>query len=53
MDAAEAEGVAGARSIREGIYEFKTTDNEPYVGQSGNIDQRLQRHVENGKLNAE
>lgn len=34
----------------EGVYEFTDTSGKKYVGQSGDIDKRIQQHVKNGKL---
>jgi RHS repeat-associated protein len=38
--------------VEEGIYEFTATSEKVYVGQSGNISQRLLQHVRSGKLAA-
>ena len=40
-------------AAREGIYEFTGRTGRPYVGQSGSIEQRLQQHLNTGKLPAE
>jgi hypothetical protein len=41
-----------ARVIEEGIYEFTATSGNLYVGQSGQITQRLLQHIRSGKLAA-
>jgi hypothetical protein len=44
-----AEGYLTPRAV-EGIYEFRAASGLPYVGQSGNILLRLERHLASGKL---
>ncbi|HET6550098.1 MAG TPA: RHS repeat-associated core domain-containing protein, partial [Solirubrobacter sp.] len=44
---------AHERQITEGIYEVVTKEGLPYVGQSGNIEQRLAQHVRSGKITQE
>lgn len=39
-----------AQEITEGTYEFTAKSGKIYVGQSGNISQRLQQHIKSGKL---
>lgn len=39
-------------AIEQGIYEFAAVSGKTYVGQSGNISQRLLQHVRSGKLAA-
>ena len=36
--------------ITEGIYEFTSKSGKTYVGQSGNIAERIEQHVASGKL---
>ncbi|MBA2750432.1 MAG: hypothetical protein H0U45_17310 [Tatlockia sp.] len=50
VDAARAADNATGNAVREGIYEFPATSGKPYVGQSGNIDGRLEQHIRSGKL---
>ncbi len=48
--------VRGARAgeqATEGIYQVMTKEGLPYVGQSGNIPERLARHVSDGKITQE
>ncbi len=48
-----AELIGAARKgsqATEGIYEFTATSGKTYVGQSGNIPQRLEQHIASGKL---
>ncbi len=45
--------VRAGREATEGIYEVMTREGLPYVGQSGNIDQRLAQHVASGKITQE
>jgi hypothetical protein len=50
-----AKAVAGgavASTANEGIYDVATLTGERYVGQSGNITQRLAQHVSDGKITA-
>ena len=45
-----SEGKAAA--VEQGVYEFTATSGKVYVGQSGNISERLLQHVRSGKLAA-
>lgn len=37
-------------NVTEGIYEFVDSTGKKYVGQSGNIPERLKQHEKSGKL---
>ena len=41
---------SGARVASEGIYDFTAASGRTYVGQSGNIAERLVQHTASGKL---
>ncbi len=43
-------GPKATQEIAEGIYEFTARSGKPYVGQSGDINRRLQQHIKSGKL---
>jgi hypothetical protein len=46
-------GVAAERGLaNEGIYQFTASSGKTYVGQSGDIAARLERHIATGKLPA-
>ena len=48
-----AKALLGSRAaVEKGIYEFTAASGKVYVGQSGNISQRLLQHVRSGKLAA-
>jgi RHS repeat-associated protein len=42
--------LARTNGIREGIYEFISSNGQKYIGQSGNIYSRLMQHIQQGKL---
>lgn len=44
--------VKGTKKITEGIYDFHATSSKRYVGQSNDIDRRLQEHIKSGKLDS-
>ncbi|MCD4830991.1 MAG: hypothetical protein K8R02_04170 [Anaerohalosphaeraceae bacterium] len=39
-----------AREVAEGIYEFTASSGKTYVGQSGNVTNRIVQHIKSGKL---
>jgi hypothetical protein len=43
-------GRPGNNYAQEGIYEFRSSNGQTYVGQSGNIPQRIQQHITAGRL---
>jgi hypothetical protein len=43
---------ASKSATKEGIYEFTDTAGKKYIGQSGNIPNRLKQHVKSGKIEA-
>ncbi|MBI3837750.1 MAG: hypothetical protein HY288_07430 [Planctomycetia bacterium] len=45
-----AERLASSSLANEGIYEFTAASGKTYVGQSGNISQRIARQLSDGKL---
>lgn len=45
-----ADDIITSTPVKEGIYEFVDTTGKKYVGQSSDIPQRLQQHVDSGKL---
>jgi RHS repeat-associated protein len=42
--------VKGSTQAAEGIYEFTAASSKTYIGQSGNIPVRLEKHIASGKL---
>lgn len=45
-----ADDIITSKPVKEGIYEFVDTTGKKYVGQSSDIPQRLQQHIDSGKL---
>lgn len=45
-----ADDIITSKPGKEGIYEFVDTTGKKYVGQSSDIPQRLQQHIDSGKL---
>jgi GIY-YIG catalytic domain len=52
VDKASGAATTGAKAT-EGVYEVTTKTGSEYVGQSGNIPQRLNQHVQSGKVTPE